>query len=358
MNVRLVTTWNAACGIAEHSAMLKEAVEADDPSIQICPDERALDPADFFAGLDWANTNRPDLLHLNYHAALHSRWDRDAVAEAKLRGLKIVLTYHDTIGEMSPAALRERGDHRLDRLEAIAPLADALVVHEPCEGFPEALVWSMGVPAWQAPILFASRSVAGQPRETAWKVTPYDAPSVCFKDWDAQPVLGSIGLPFPWKNYEWLANTTRHLGWALLLIAPGASLAQVQQWRELNPASYVRTDFVPRREALSLLTGCDATAFPYTCANTAQSAAILQGIATRKPVFALSSCRQFRGLLLDPLGNQAIRWSDTLDGLAFRLTTDCPITRADPATVALAEQESWTRYGRKYAVLYRTVAGR
>lgn len=358
MNVRLVTTWKTACGIAEHSAMLKEAVEADDPSIRITPDADALDPHAFFAGYDWANTNRPDLLHLNYHAALHSRWDERAVAEAKLRGLKVIITYHDTIGEVSPTVLRERGDHRLDRLEAIAPLADALVVHEPCEGFPEALVWKMGVPAWQSAYLSAERERGSLPYQTAWKATPLDPPSLCFKDWANQPVLGSIGLPFPWKNYDWLATVTRRLGWALLLIAPGAALADVQRWRELNPANYIRTDFVPRDEALSLLSGCDATAFPYTCANTAQSAAIMQGIATRKPVFALSSCRQFRGLLLDPLGNQAIRWSDSLDGLAFRLQHDCPIGRVDPAMVALAEQESWARYGRKYATLYATVAGR
>src|SRR3990172_1579079 len=128
--------------------------------------------------------------------------------------------------------------------------------------------------------------VPGQepPDTHAWK-TPYGESGYCFRH-SSQPVLGSIGFPFPWKNFDRLASLTCELGWALVLIAPGATDTDVALWRTVNPDSYIRTDFVPRREAVSLLSACDATAFPYTGGGTGQSGAILQGIAARKPMIA------------------------------------------------------------------------
>ena len=355
MNVRLVTTWDTACGIAEHSAMLKEAVEATDRSIHITPDPEALDPARFFANFDWV-FNVPEILHLNYHVALHSRWTPELIASAQVRGLKVIVTYHDTIGEVSPMDLRDRGDTRLNRLEELALVADALVVHEPCEGLGDEgedyYYWRMGVPGPESPVQFGHRRL---PEQRAWQPIYGDA-GYCFRHWVTQPVLGSIGLPFPWKNFDVLATVTRKLGWALVLLAPGATDAQAAEWRALNPDSYIRQDFVPRHEAVAFLSACDATAFPYTCANTAQSAAILQGIAARKPVIATAGCRQFRALFADPLGRTAITWIEGLDDLAFTLSHFIRIERVSPAIAALAEQDSWTKLGRKYATLYQEVS--
>lgn len=330
MKVRLVTTWNQPCGIAEHSAMLKEAVEAADPSIEITPDYGALDP---FA-LDITGA---DVLHLNYHAALHSRYTPDVIAEIQRETrLPVVVTYHDTIGEISPAELRASGDHRLDRLEQLSQIADALVVHESCEGLgiddgEDHHYWRMGVPAPLSPL---------QRLPLAWR---------------DQPILGSIGFPFPWKNVEQLALITRRIGWALLLIAPGVTPAQADEWRRLNPDVTIFPAFLPRAHALSLLSACDATAFPYTGGGTGQSGAILQGIAARKPVIALSTCRQFRALYFDPLGREAIRWCSDFEELAYALRT-ISIERCDPGIVALAEQDSWAKLGHKYATLYHTVS--
>lgn len=345
LDVRLITTWRTGCGIAEHSFYLKEAVGVADPAIVITPDPEALDPAAF----RWSR--KPAILHLNYHAALHSRWDPLVVRRVRDRGIRIVITYHDTIGEISPAGLRARDDHRLDRLEDLATEADALVVHEPCEGLPDAIYWRMGVPAPEEPTLYGAREAPWRgARAPLWE----HGSSRVFKRWSTQPILGSIGFPFPWKNYTELARLTGEIGWALLLIAPTATPDQIQQWSALNPNLLVRADFVPRREAVSLLSGCDATAFAYTCANTAQSAAILQGVAARKPVLAFSSCRQFRALYGDPLGRETIRWCGNFAELAFALRT-ISIERCDPGIVALAEQESWADLGAKYAWLYRSL---
>ena len=69
--------------------MLKEAVEAADSSIVITPNTALLDP-----GADWGGI--PDVLHLNYQAALHSRWQPETIQRAKALGCKVLVTYHDS----------------------------------------------------------------------------------------------------------------------------------------------------------------------------------------------------------------------------------------------------------------------
>lgn len=313
MRVLLVTTWGIACGIAEHSAMLKGAVEMADSNIDLIPDPHALNPLTL--GLDGI-----DLVHLNYHDALHSRWTPDRIHELQQLGLKVLVTYHDT------------GVPNSERCRQIIRTADAAVVHEPFTDLPadKTHYWRMGVPTWQWPMQLPCK--------------------------DGRPVLGTVGFPFGWKCYDKLAELTAALGWGLLLIAPGAQPDQVLGWQAQQPHLIVRTDFVLQAEAVSLLAGCDATAFTYVTHNTGQSGAILLGIAARKPVIALSTCRQFRALYEDPIGNAAIHWAEDFDDVATTLKY-LPIQRCDPAVVALAEQDSWEQLGAKYAALYRRLVG-
>jgi len=315
LKVLLVTTWNAACGIAEHSWYLKEAVEAADPSIEIIPHTN-LAPNSSAATYD--------LLHLNYQAALLSRWTPDAIRTVQKNGVRVVVTYHDT------------GVPNSDQCKTICAAADAFVVHEPCEdlqdplGTPRYHYWRMGVPGWTGEYRF---------------------------DTKRRPLLGSIGFPFPWKNYDQLARMTADAGWDLLLIAPGATAEQEAAWKQINPRTTVCTTFLPRQLAVEWLAGCDATAFLYVCHNTGQSGAILQGIAARKPVIALATCRQFRALFNDTLGRTAITWCETIEEVTFALEHFVRIERINPAIVALAEQDSWARLGQKYARLYAELAG-
>jgi len=172
-------------------------------------------------------------------------------------------------------------------------------------------------------------------------------------DTKRRPMLGTIGFPFPWKNYDKLAEVTARCGWDLFLIAPNATAEDEARWKGLNPHASICTTFVPRDLAISWLAGCDATAFLYVCHNTGQSGAILQGIAARKPVIALKTCRQFRSLYEDPLGRATIKWAETFDDVAAYLR-NIRIQRVDPGIVALAEQESWTKVGAKYLDIYRS----
>lgn len=312
MRVALVTTWESACGIAEHSFYLKQAIAQADPTIEIIPNTN-LDPATLLMGA------KPDLIWLNYHAALHSQWTPEWIRRWRAT-CPVGVTYHDT------------GVPNSDQAKGVCAAADAFVVHEPYDDLEgNGRYWRMGIPAW-AGELQIERSPG------SWT--------------DGRPVLGSIGFPFPWKNYDHLARVTGENGWALLLIAPGAEAADVMRWERLNPHLRVHGSFLDRGRALATLAACDATAFCYTCANTGQSGAICQGIAARKPVIAFNTCRQFRALWLDPIGSNAIRWCETFDQVGWQLR-NLPIERVHGQTVALAEQDSWRCLGQQYAGLLR-----
>jgi len=338
-DILLITSWDTACGIAEHSALLKDAVEtqstlrmlplAGNPASQPASPE---DVATIYASLG------TPILHLNYHAALHSRWTPDWVRQFQAMGAKIVITYHDS------------GVPNADQCKQLAyvlrPGLDAMVVHEPFDDLPiqKAHYIRMGVAAPRMPTRFGVR----EPRyEDDLRLDSFQ-----FKAYDAQPVLGTVGFPFPWKNYDLLAEITGQLGWALILLAPRATQDQIDTWRARNPYSHIQTQFSHRDAVLSVLTGCDATAFTYVTHNTGQSGAILQGIAARKPVIALKTCRQFRALYQDPLGRSTIKWAETFEDVAAHLRS-VRIQRIDPGMVALAEQESWKTVGQKYLDLYQ-----
>lgn len=330
-DVLLVTTWGAACGISEHSAYLVDAVRAcglvkgliQGDQVNIQPSAEALDPAWVF-GAYRQDHPMPPILHLNYHRALHSRWTPDQVERAKDLGSKIVITFHDT---------REEAD---DLLRAFARLADRLIVHEPVD-WPGPLLdlsnvsyWRQGVPDYPA--------TTKLPRTDAWKFR--------------QPIVGTVGFPFPWKNYDLLCHAAAEAGWGVLLLAPNATPEQIRTWWTINPASHVIPTFTPREKVVEYLAGCDATAFLYTCANTGTSGAIRQGLAARKPVIAQRGCRQFRDLQLDPAAAQAITWTGgTVDHVAALLSL-CPLRRVDPEVIRVAARDSWAGMGQRYTHLY------
>jgi glycosyltransferase involved in cell wall biosynthesis len=324
--VRLVTTWDSACGIAEYAAYLTEAVLLADPTLEI-QIETNLHPQ---AVLDSVRRRDSEVLHLNYHAALHSQWRPEDVKRAKRDGWRVIVTWHDS------------GVPNSDACRAMYAVADAFVVHEPCDDLPNAHAWPQGVPDRARPYHFG---IAG----------PDDPDGFCFKTYAEQPVVGSVGFPFPWKNFDLLAEASAEAGWALVLVAPGATAEQRERWRTTNPASEIISRFVPREVLGSVLAGCDATAFLHACANTGTSGAIRQGLAARKPVLASvpAACRQFRDLYEDPVGRRAVTWLPRLDvETVAEALESTPIGTIDPLIVRLAARNSWQQLGRRYAALY------
>lgn len=316
MRVALVTTWDTPCGIAEFGAYLKASVEAADREIEITPitdlHPRAIPRRD--------EGGAYDLVVLNYQAALLSQWTPEMIHWAHNYAAPTLVIYHDT------------GVPNSDQCKAVCAAADAFVVHEPYDDLEgNGRYWRMGVPGWQGEVAF--------PR--GWDQWHND-----------RPILGTVGFPFPWKNYDELARVTAEVGWALYLIAPTATADDARRWVDLNPHLLIENGFLGRTQVVQTLAACDATAFCYTCANTGQSGAMLQGIAARKSVIAFRTCRQMRSLWEDPLASQAIRWCETFDHVTWQLR-NLAIERVCPPIVALAEQDSWVGLGQKYAQLFR-----
>lgn len=307
------------------------------------PGARDLDPVAFFTAKIWDSADY-DVVWLNYHAALHVRWTPDQIARLSH---PVVVTYHDT------------GVPNSDQCKQLHALGTPFIIHEPAEDLPGAIYLRQGIPAARYPQnLFLG---SGAPR--------YDNPWETWLGCQQRPIVGTVGFPFPWKNYDLLCHGAALAGWSVLLIAPGeyaghkptGLLDHIDQWRQLNPWTAVVDGFPSTESVVAQLSACDATAFLYTCCNTGTSGAIRQGIAARKPVIATTSCRQFRDLYEDPVGQAAISWIDVVDPGQPEKVADAlaalPIQRVSPPVVRLAEQDSWARQADRYAEIFQAAAG-
>jgi hypothetical protein len=336
MRVLLVSSWGTACGIADYAAQLKAAVEGADPGIEVCPDPEGLDPAVVQQRLEWGS--RWDLVHLNFHLALHSRWEAEHVAAVTAQGVPVIVTFHDTRERLADCP----------KLAALAQVASSTIVHEPVEGL-KAIYWRQGVPAAaQDPFTYRSAYAESSPAQTQWG-RDFEH-EVTFKRYPQQPVLGTVGFHFPWKNYDRLAQLTGEEDWALVILSNNATEEDEARWRALNSSVLVVREFLPVQACVNYLAGCDATAFMYECSNTGTSGAIRLGIAARKPVFALYGCRQFRDLHAEG----AIDWVNDWQDLRNMMGYD-PTMRYDPELIRLAHHDSWVQRGTDHAALYRAL---
>lgn len=342
MRVLAVSSWQTPCGIADYAEAVQTYAQAADSGLTILPSAAALDPA---VGMPYAlgETQREgpfDLVWLNHHDALHARWTPDHVQVLKARGIPTVVTYHDT---RSGAPGAPNGD----KLWEFARQAAAVIVHEPVSDVPAAICWRQGIPApAQRPAVYDDHGCwwdgKGWGHQGSWKAFPQ------------QPVLGTVGFNFPWKNYDRLAQLTGEEGWALVILSNDATEADEARWRAMNPSLLVVREFLPQPIAINYLAGCDATVFMYECQNNGTSGAIRQGIAARKTVLAHGGCRQFRDLRDGELLGAAVCWIDDWDTLRWTLQHR-PIETLDPSIHALATRDSWTVRGQDYAQLFRRV---
>lgn len=348
MRVALISS-AGRCGIAEHSAQIYDHVPRADAGIEISGNPDWLDPEAFVRDAP----ERFDLVHLNYHRGLHSRWTPSWVHQISRAngaiGLPFVITFHDTY-EVQP----DRLPWDLLALDNVK----AMVVHEPCD------LWldyanRAKVRYWRQPCPVPT----GRGRHVHQDVW---APAG--KYW--RPTLGTLGFDFPWKNYDLLAEVTAACGWNLRIVGhfPGdAAVVAARQAALQTRNRYVQFDgYVETDDAVAILASCDATAFLYTCGNSGTSGAIRVGIAAGKPLLAATGCRQFRdledyqalGLPLQPIQFR----EPTCDGvrnwlLGYSRNIIPLVDGYDAGLIALAHQESWEKGGRQYAVLYREAVG-
>jgi hypothetical protein len=335
MRILAVTSWGGACGIANYAEQLISAVHSGDTpegEINIEPHAEALDPA-------WGIPNAAlyDVVWLNYHRGLHSRWTPEVVHRVRQQGTPMVITFHDTYGERPPDALAQQ----------LHDLADAFVVHEPCEGLEQQVLIRQGVPETQSPVLFDNtyfKAGYAPKQEGEYMRVPL-----------SMPILGTAGFAFPWKSFDQLAEVTAEAGWAYLVCSNNATDADVARWTASNPWTFVVRGYQPTARIVAYLSACDATCWAYQCANSGTSGAIRLGLAARKPIIAFGGCRQFRDLQQDKPGRSSIMWSSGFEHLVEQLGV-LPIQRVDPGIAYLAHRDSWAVQGAKYAAIFKGLA--
>lgn len=366
--VLLVSSWGTTCGIASHSESLIHHSMGSGFSLE--PDAPSLDPGvlmPLVGTRDW----RWPIVHLNHHDALHSRWNGEHLHRLQHAGVKTVVTYHDTREHPNSA-----------KLHAFAQTADAVIVHEQVEDLscislnPEAGPWQDRLPVVgrrNATVGYLRQGVP-EPASTVanfWLV-PHADRLVCnfvrpngfrdqgsFKAFPTQPVLGTVGFNFPWKNFDRLCELTASLGWAIVILSNNATQEDVDRWWTMNPHSHIVTGRLEERTIVSYLAACDATAFPYECSNTGTSGAIRLGIAARKPVLAFRDCRQFRDLYAAyPRDLAWVKdWPD-LEGMLDRhMGAGSGVPWQEPRVASMARKDSWSNVAKVYHALYRQVLG-
>lgn len=352
MTVALVSS-EGQCGIAEHSRALIQHVGAADREIGISINADWLDPQQF------PGPTLFDVVHLNYHRGLHSRWTPEVIA--RYAPTPFVITFHDTY-EHQPDDLPWR------LLEL--PNVRGMVVHEPCDlsGDAGPVITDLSVAGEREGIYHPDRKKVHYWRQPVPErpgiVTPY--PHVFDGPW--RPTLGTLGFDFPWKNYDLLAGVTGQLGWNLRVIGQVTPERQAEL-RALNPRTHF-DGYVDTGYAVAALESCDATAFLYTCANSGTSGAIRLGIAAGRPLVAAWNCRQTRDLqMLDNLNapeaapharHTGIWWAaPTEAGLRTFLLGGVPRLSGPQGyhlpLLVFAEQENWQKAGHRYAQLYQEI---
>ncbi len=356
MRVALVSS-DGRCGIAEHSNLLVQSVRDADPGIEFVRDAAWLDPLAMPMPLDYA-----DVLHLNFHRGLHSRWTPDVVARV---ARKTVITFHDTY-ETQPDSLP------WDLLD----VCDALVVHEPCDlssplkQTKKQVVLSNGsmgatLEQWQPDAEQAARAA----KVHYWRqgvpephhLHNQKARDRLSRESFCRPIVGTCGFAFPWKGFELLCDAAAQVGWGVLICSHNATDAQCLDWEARNPWVEVDRSYLSTPDLVARLGTCDATAFLYQCMNSGTSGAIRVGIAAGKPVLAAGGCRQFRDLV-EMGGNPnepstGILWTPpTVRDVGNALIAAGRYCgRFDPMIVNLRERDSWRHLGQKYAALYRSL---
>jgi len=303
LKVLLVTSPNEACGIREHSELLK----------RYCPQvEHIITGPEVFtvaAGCD--------LVMIDHHAALHSQWTPEAVGILGL-SMPVLVTQHDTfetVGIMS-----ERG---------LPIFTGPVITHEKVSGYKNAL--------------FLRQGVLGLDRAPA---EPLAFPNR----------VGTVGFDFPWKNFDLLAKVTKRLGLQCLIISPGMTKERVKELRAINPDTFVQTGFQPAEFVVSQLAECLATAFLYQCGNSGTSGAIRLGLSARRPVVAFQ-CRQFKDLAGEGAVKFAASEQDLIEFLGVLKVSQSLQEAYSLAAKIQADTDSWENRGRDYWGVYKTLVG-
>lgn len=337
-HVLFVTSPNPECGIWEHGEMLREALERVAPEFSLTtigPEEGLRISRNPGALWDY------HLVVVNHQANLHAAWTPHVTRELmtpERAGMPVVVIQHDTF---------ETREIMLGRgLPDFVGACSRLIVHE--------RVGNLAFPG----VHYIRQGIY-----TPIAELPPPAPPAALSP-AVRPTVGTVGFPFPWKNYDLLCKCARAAGWNVLLIAPGATVEQCVEWQGIFEGAEstleIVPQFLPREEVMQRLAACQATAFLYQTGNSGTSGAIRMGFAARRPVIAFKN-RQVLDLLATAVGRRAAMWCESEDAVVQALQelagdAETWIARQSWAAV-LAEAESWDRQAVEIAGVFRRALG-
>jgi hypothetical protein len=294
---------------------------------------------------------KPEIIHLNHHAALHASWKPEHVRAIRQLGYGVVVTQHDTFEDAEIMWERGMPDFRV---------ADYLIVHEKVAGltkravstsYDDGKVFTLRQPVPDYPEIRLSELAL----KKAWPVGR------------GNRVLGLFGFDFPWKGFDMAVRAASAAGWEVLVLSPGmpeARQAELKAAHRDPSAVEVIDDYAPTIDSVVVsLRMCDASAFLYSTGNSGTSSAIRAGIAARKPVIALKGCRQFRDLELDKgHGQLAVNWAasevEVVRVLKELATNQAWYSMNCLRTEQLAIMDSWKTAGNTYGLIYRELQDR
>lgn len=337
--VLLVTSPNRECGIREYG---RELIEATGGQAEITefPEPH---PSRLFDRLCCGEHCNWDVIHINHHAALHAAWGSSHLLALKELGFGVVVTQHDTFEEWS--IMQER--HYPDLREA-----DCLVVHEPVRGLQQHIAASF--------LARGGATVGYLPQPVPAHYPTQPAPLRPAGAGHHRDTLGLFGFDFPWKGFDVAVQAAKIAHWEVMLISPNITIERAEALSQLYPNGLQLIPyFAPAAEAVSLLSQCAATAFPYATGNSGTSGAVRLGLAARRPIILSppSVCRQFRDFGVDPLAAKAVCWGEpTVEVIASHLRAlanpGCWAERQAKVSV-LADRWSWENAVRKtYGPVY------
>ena len=348
--IAVVTSWGVRCGIAEYTRFLLGARVEDAVATTILSDRRiaaepgvvpcwtAGDPAnapDIAAAVAAAD---PDILLIEHHPGLLT-WDTLAAVlrDRRVRGRVVAVTLHNTRHLATlDAATRQR-------VRTALAEATRVIVHTPAEldGFRmEDLANVTFIPQGAPPL-----------RQSEAACTPHAG---------VGPVIGAYGFLLPPKGFGTLIEAFR----LILADHPQARLRMVTAFydassEQLHAALVARakaegvadaidwhTSFLPPRDSLRLLAGCDVVALPYEPTLEASSAALRTVLASGRPtlVTPIEIFREAGDAVHVAAGHDA---AAIRDGLADLLGDEALRGRVMAAQAAWVGGREWTRIARR-----------
>ncbi len=286
--VAVVSSWGVRCGVGEYTRFLLEAREADAATTTtiLCDRRTAAapgvvpcwTPGDPASAEDIASAIAavdPDILLIEHHPGLH-RWETLAslLRDRRVRGRVVAVTLHNTRHLATLDAAQRQ------RVRAALAEATRVIVHTPAEldafraeDLTHVTFMPQGAPALRA-------GEAAIPRHAG-----------------VGPVIGAYGFLLPPKGFATLIEAFR----LILAVHPQARLRMVTAFydessEQLHAALVAaaraegvadaidwHTSFLPPRDSLRLLAGCDVIALPYEPTLEASSAALRTVLASGRP---------------------------------------------------------------------------